>query len=501
MKDLYTGIDFAAAKEWGANTGNIDATFANFEAQAWEDTTFATILSAMREEDTFNTTKLLVQIADLIAEHKTREPIEKLNELRDYHIYLLDKNHSDLKDKEEMRAFIVKEFQKLSEKIAFRDREFIPTSRNDYSIKSNNKIISLKGFGEVFCAKFYKKLCGLRGVNIDLVNVSQAKNNIQIHESGSQEKIFEDMLNFFRREVQERLLWGKNLIIPGYIWWIEGGIWDTIWEWYSDATAALVAVVVQEALGANKRVLLEILKSVPGIMTTDPRLLRWTHMQAQVIEEMDFWIAKEVVGVRWAQAKLLNSYAMLPQVIRSWIDIRLRDPSDTHSTGTTISHSVESKKTWVEAVLWRKNVAIISMSSFSMNEGFIAKITEVVKKYASIDIIWTSETEFAFTVDMKEWITRDRVEAMIEELENNYLNKFGDKIVKTFHNGLLFCIGHNMKEAWIFAEAGAALRDKNINVELVSQGLMQRALVVWVANEDDVELWVQILHDRFQLSQ
>jgi len=500
MSELYRGIDFVAAKEWWANTGDIDATFENLEAQGWLNTTFATVLSAMREEDTFNTTKILVSIGESLAVWQESDALRELDELMKYHIYLLEKNHSDMSDKDTMQDFIVASFKALKEDIESRNRDYIPDNTNDYSIKVWEKTISLKWFWEVFCAQFYKKLSDIRRINIGLLDMSSSTNNITLRDTSSPEKIFWDTLDFFRRSVWKMLQDNQNLIVPWYIWGIEWGIGDTIWEWYSDSTAALIAVVAQEVFGEDKKVILDILKSVPGIMTTDPRLLTWTDREAQVIKEMNFWIAKEIVWVRWAQAKLLNSYAMLPQVIRSGIDIRLRDPSNQDSNWTLISHDVNSQKQWVEAVLPRKDTAFISISSFSMNEGFIAKITQIVKKYASIDIIWTSETEFAFTVDMKEWITRDGVNKMIAELEQWYLNKYGDSIKKSFHNGLLFCVWHNMKKTGILEKASAALSEKWINVELVSQWIMQRALVLWVSSEQELNDGVVILHDRFGLS-
>lgn len=498
MVHLYRGIDYVAWKEGWANTWDIDATFANLAAQSKLDTTFTTVLSAMREDKVFNTTALLVEVWELLAVWDDESAAVKLVELKDLHMYLLEKNHSDSKDRWEMMHFIEWNFNTLLWKILSRDASFIPKENNDYCIKLWDSLISLKGFGEVFCTNFYKKLADIRGLPLDIIDLSSQSHNIK--KQATKEKTFSRTLDFFRKNVWKKLISWNNIIIPGYIGGINGGIEKAIWEWYSDATAALVAITVKELLLKNKKVLLDILKSVPGIMSADPWMLEWSTQKAQVIEEMNFWIAKEIVWVRGAQAKLLNASTMFPEVIQSGVDIRLRDPKTPENAGTLISHNVESKSQGVQAVLGRRNVAMISISSFSMNEWFIAKITEVVKQYASIDIIWTSETEFAFTIDMKSWVPKRRVHKMIKKLESQYLNKFGDSIHNEFHNGLLFCIGHNMRKSWIFKKAWEALEEWNISANLVSQWLMQRALIIWVDDENDVPRWVQLLHETFSLS-
>lgn len=497
MLDFYAWIDYVVGKEWGANTGDIDTTFENLRKQSESDAIFITVLSAMREEDSFNTTKILVEIGELLAWWEQEKAIEKLNDLKEYHLYLLDKNFSDAQYRGKMVDFTTQVFQQITEKVIKRDRNFIPSDENDYSISSGWERISLKGFWEVFCAQFYKRLADMQGLDLGLIDISSQQNPIMVQESP--EKTFLNTLDFFREYVWNSLISGKNSIIPGYIGGISGGIGNAIGEGYSDATAALAAVTIQERL-KNKRVLLEILKSVPGIMSADPRMLGDSWEIARILEEINYWIAKEIVGVRWAQAKLLNPYTMLPPVIQSGVDIRLRDPKEQSNPWTLISHNVSPNIQGVQAILGRRNIAMISISSFSMNQWFIAKISQVIRKYASVDIIGTSETEFAFTVDMKSWVSKEKVHEMVRELKENYLNKQWDSIKEEYHAWLLFCIGHDMKQTGILEKAWAALRKSWISTNLVSQGLMQRALVLWVENEQDIPNWVQALHEEFWLS-
>ena len=498
MNDLYDWFDYIAGKEWWANTGNVDATFENLEAQSRIDNTiFSTVLSAMREEDTFNTTKILVEVGELLAGWDTPKAIKRINDLKDLHIYLLDKNHSDLSDREVMREFIIDSFHWLLAIVSQRDKEFVPSEENDYCVKTKDWLISLKWFWEVFCAQFYKKLCDIRWIDIGLLDISSQSNPI-VGQS-SEEKTFSDALDFFREYIGDKLVSWKNLIIPGYIWWIQWWIENAIWEGYSDATAALTAVTVKELLWEDKRVLLEVLKSVRWIMTTDPRLLEWSEEVAQVIREINFWVAKEIVWERGGQAKLLNSFVTLPQVTQSWIEVRLRNPQIIGDKGTLISNNTPNKK-GVEIVPWRQDIAIISMDSFSMSQWFIAKISTIIKKYTSVDVISTSETNYTFSVDMKSWAPKDRLEEMIQELEKTCLNKTGDVIIPYYNAGLIFCIGHDMNQPGIFEIAGAAMREAGINTMIISQWASQRALTIGVKDWNDVQKCVQLLHEKFELS-
>lgn len=58
-----------------------------------------------------------------------------------------------------MFRFIDEEFEKVSDMIQSADTsECTPSMENDFTIKSRGLLFSLKGFGEVFCARFYERL-------------------------------------------------------------------------------------------------------------------------------------------------------------------------------------------------------------------------------------------------------------------------------------------------------------------------------------------------------
>lgn len=495
---LYKGFDFVVAKEGGENTGNIDVTFENLVKAQERKAHFAVVVSAMRKEGEFNTTKMLESIGTKIATGDKEGALWELAQLEEFHKSLLDRNFSGNSDtRNQMFAFITEEFQRVRDRISTSQSQFLPSMKNDFSLQTiaTDDFFSLKGWGEVFCAQFYQRLLQLSGKEISFIDTSSQKNNI-IPWNDS----FEATLNYFRKSVAPRILRLSSglTLIPWYIGGINWGIDASIGSGYSDATAALTAVSVQEILGREKKVLLEILKSVDGIMSADPRLLD-DPASAQLIERLPFMIAKEIVGVRGAQAKLLNAEAMKPQVIRSGVSVRLRNPTKPESPGTIIDAVWDKNSFGVEAVLARDNVAFVSLSSIDMPQGYLARVLDIVKEYKSVDIVSCSETEFSFTVDTKKEWDRAAVEEMRQEIVREIFAGKEDDFNFTnvlYDQSLVFCIGQNMKDrVGLLAAATTALKDAGINVELVSQGQLQRAMTFGVASED-MRKAVNVLHEK-----
>lgn len=498
--NLYWWYDFVAAKEGWENTGNIDLTLENLIKAKEMSAHFAVVVSAMRKEWEFNTTQMLEKIGVLLAQGNKKDARIDLFQLRDFHKDLVERNFSWKSTiRNEMYSYINEEFQWVADMLDIIDiYQCIPRMQNDFCIRAWDDFFSLKGFGEVFCAKFYNKLLWLLEYSVNLEDISSQQNNIS-----SQGDSFENTLQFFRRSVTRNLLapfsQGMGLtLIPWYIWGIQWGIDASIGSWYSDATAALVAVSVQETLGKEKRVLLEILKSVDGILSADPRLLR-EPSQAQLIERLSFLSAKEFFGERWAQAKVLNSDAMRHQVIGSGISVRLRNPAHSESKGTIIDKNGDSESFGVEAVLKRDNVAFVSITSIDMPQGYLARAFGIIQKYKSVDITATSETEFSFTVDMKKPEDREVIETMRQEIVTELFQGKEDEfhyIEVLYNQSLIFCIGQNMEnKVGLLSEAAQALKEVWISAEIVSQAQQQRAMTFGVAS-GDAKNAVDILHQR-----
>jgi aspartokinase len=106
-----------------------------------------------------------------------------------------------------------------------------------------------------------------------------------------------------------------------------------------------------------------------------------------------------------------------------------------------------------------------------------------VKEYFSVDIISASETEVTFTIDGSKNITQ-KLDTLSERLRiecNIHKDTKMEFVEYEMDRALVFCIGQHMRNnVGLLARASTILSENNINIELVSQGRLQRAMVFGV---------------------
>lgn len=312
----------------------------------------------------FNTTDKLIQIWKALSEKSIDKEkiLELIKDLENFHLNIL--NEKFLHNKESIVKLIKNEFlgleNSINSYINSSDKTLIPNSWNDYSINlSDDKILPIIWFWEIF----------------------------EILSSKISKIIEKNRKNWFIP------------ILSWYIWIFEKWIESTIWRWYSDATAAITAIW----LSKNNKVILEIQKSVLGLLSGDPRILD-NPKDAVLIEKLDYLTAREITWDNWAQAKLLHHQTLRSEVQEAWIKIHLYDPFSNLSDWSWIDdqQSICELNSWVEFIWWRENMIFFTISSWKMFESWIlTRIFSIVDDYFSVDIVSTSETEVTFTIDWK----------------------------------------------------------------------------------------------------
>ncbi len=238
---------------------------------------------------------------------------------------------------------------------------------------------------------------------------------------------------------------------------------------------------------------LEIQKSVKGMLSSDPRVVKWK--KTKLIEQIDYLTAKEITGIRWAQAKLLHNQVLRKELQEAWIKVRLFDPF-SDSKGTLISKLKNTESSGVEFIWGRLWVTFFSISSWKMaGEWILSQVFSIVKEYASVDIISTSETELSFTIDS--WLSQKKLDEMTLKIrasldiqEDGYEN-----FVKYEKNkALVFCVWQNLYHSkWTLWKAATALSKWWINIEMVSQWIMERAIVFGI-NSKELNTAINLLH-------
>lgn len=497
-------ITFLIKKLWWENAAELDWSSKNIFNDYNKWIKQAVIVSAIRWPD-FNTTDNLIQIWNLLAQKDINKEkvIDLLKKLEKFHIEILDKKIKC--NKVEIEKLIKKEFLNLTKDIEYyiksNSKTIIPSSLNDYSINIwTDKILPIIGFWETLSCKIYSEVINtiswnwLCAKSVDLSNLVEVwelkwKNDREIFDLLSS-KIANIVTNNIKKWIIPILSW--------YIWIFENWIENAIWRGYSDATAAITSVWLARQWN---NVILEIQKSVKWLLSADPKILD-NPKEAKLIKNLNYLTAREITWDNWAQAKLLHYQTLRSEVQEAWIKIHLYDPFSTESNWSWIDDNQHEcdLDTSVEFVWWRKNIIFFTISSWKMFEKWIlTRLFSIVDDYFSVDIVSTSETEVTFTIDWKncnDKILNEMTKKIKDEfsMENNNFMEF---VEYKKNKSLVFCVWQHMKDRiWVLSKATKALSENGVNIEIISQWLIQRAIVFWI-NENDMKKSINALHKAF----
>ncbi|WP_019934864.1 lysine-sensitive aspartokinase 3 [Oceanimonas smirnovii] len=192
-----------------------------------------------------------------------------------------------------------------------------------------------------------------------------------------------------KAEVEKELkpLCDKQLVVTqGFIGAAPDGRTTTLGRGGSDFSAALLT----EALNASA---VQIWTDVPGIYTTDPRLVS----EARAIPEISFSEASEMATFG---AKVLHPATLQPAV-RCQIPVFVGSSRAPEEGGTWIRNSTPSQPLF-RALALRRNQVLLTLTSQSMFQahGFLAEVFGILAKHKiSVDLITTSEISVSLTLD------------------------------------------------------------------------------------------------------
>ncbi|WP_105744087.1 lysine-sensitive aspartokinase 3 [Cronobacter dublinensis] len=176
------------------------------------------------------------------------------------------------------------------------------------------------------------------------------------------------------------------IITQGFIGSEAKGRTTTLGRGGSDYTAALLA----EALQARR---VDIWTDVPGIYTTDPRVVP----AAKRIDEIAFEEAAEMATFG---AKVLHPATLLPAV-RSDIPVFVGSSKDPQAGGTLVCNKTTHPPLF-RALALRRKQTLLTLHSLNMlhSRGFLAEVFSILARHnISVDLITTSEVSVALTLD------------------------------------------------------------------------------------------------------
>ncbi len=366
----------------------------------------------------------------------------------------------------------------------------LPSDENDYIIYDEYwKPHSIMGFWEVLSAKIFSSIIN----ELSEIESPEIQSTVIDTSNAIWEIIWWNAFTTLSTNLSEKVNSESSIsIVPWYVGWFKQWIEIAVWRGYSDATAAALAVGMKNSW--VDEVTLEIQKSVRGMLSADPRTLE-NYEDAKLIEFINYIFAKEIIG--WAKAKLLHDQALRKEVIESWVKVKIFNPFDPTSHGTIIWENLWKSKKWIQFVWWKEAI-FFSVSSITDMWGpwILAKIFEVVKDYASVDIVSSSETEVSFSIEA--W-TASQLKKIQEKLKKVFnIQRNGKHNFVSYSNGkaTIHCVGNLKWIQWLSSEASTLLTQNGINIEISSQWKQERAMIFGIAKKD-MKKAVNALHDYF----
>ncbi|MGB3254207.1 lysine-sensitive aspartokinase 3 [Buttiauxella gaviniae] len=277
------------------------------------------------------------------------------------------------------------------------------------------------------------------------------------------------------QQLQPRL--AQSLVITqGFIGSEAKGRTTTLGRGGSDYTAALLG----EALHASR---VDIWTDVPGIYTTDPRVVP----AAKRIDKIAFEEAAEMATFG---AKVLHPATLMPAV-RSDIPVFVGSSKDPKAGGTLVCNKTENPPLF-RALALRRKQTLVTLNSLSMlhSHGFLAEVFNILAQHnVSVDLITTSEVSIALTLD-----TTGATSNSDSPLTTSLLTELSSlcRVEVEENLALIAIIGNKLSQACGVGKEVFGVLDP-FNIRMICYGASSYNLCFLVPG-DDAEQVVQTLH-------
>lgn len=351
---------FIIAKFGGTSVANFDAMNKSADVVLSNSHVRVVVLSASA-----GITNLLIELAEGCDTDKRNQLLQKVQDIQ-YAII----------DKLQYADVIREEIDRLLENIAhLADSASLATSD-----ALTDEMVS---YGELMSTLLFVEVLRQRGANSQWFDVRKVMKT-----DGSFGKAEPDLLQL-KEAAQLQLLprlQDSLVITQGFIGQDSKGRTTTLGRGGSDYTAALLA----EVLNLSR---VDIWTDVPGIYTTDPRVVP----AAQRIDEIAFDEAAEMATFG---AKILHPATLLPAV-RAGIPVFVGSSKDPEAGGTLVCDKTVNAPQF-RALALRRKQTLLTLHSLKMlhARGFLAEIFTILLRHnISVDLITTSEVSVALTLD------------------------------------------------------------------------------------------------------
>lgn len=351
---------FVVAKFGGTSVADYDAMNRSADVVLADPNTRLVVLSASA-----GVTNLLVSLSEGL---ETTERFVKLDALRKIQFDILERLQNPNVIREEVERLL----------------ENITTLAEAASLATSTALTDeLVSHGELMSTLLFVEIMRERNIQAQWFDVRKVMRTSD--RFGRAEPDVEALAELTNQQLAPRLDEGI-VITQGFIGSEAKGRTTTLGRGGSDYTAALLG----EALHATR---VDIWTDVPGIYTTDPRVV-------SAAKRIDVIAFEEAAEMATFGAKVLHPATLLPAV-RSDIPVFVGSSKDPKAGGTLVCKKTENPPLF-RALALRRKQTLVTLHSHNMlhSRGFLAEVFGILARHnISVDLITTSEVSIALTLD------------------------------------------------------------------------------------------------------
>lgn len=351
---------FVVAKFGGTSVADYDAMNRSADVVLADPNTRTVVLSASA-----GVTNLLVSLSEGL---EATERFVKLDALRKIQFDILERLQNPNVIREEVERLL----------------ENITTLAEAASLATSTALTDeLVSHGELMSTLLFVEIMRERNIQAQWFDVRKVMRTSD--RFGRAEPDVEALAELTNQQLAPRLDEGI-VITRGFIGSEAKGRTTTLGRGGSDYTAALLG----EALHATR---VDIWTDVPGIYTTDPRVV-------SAAKRIDVIAFEEAAEMATFGAKVLHPATLLPAV-RSDIPVFVGSSKDPKAGGTLVCKKTENPPLF-RALALRRKQTLVTLHSHNMlhSRGFTAEVFGITARHnISVDLITTSEVSIALTLD------------------------------------------------------------------------------------------------------
>ena len=351
---------FVVAKFGGTSVADYDAMNRSADVVLADPNTRMVVLSASA-----GVTNLLVSLSEGL---EATERFVKLDALRKIQFDILERLQNPNVIREEVERLL----------------ENITTLAEAASLATSTALTDeLVSHGELMSTLLFVEIMRERNIQAQWFDVRKVMRTSD--RFGRAEPDVEALAELTSQQLAPRLEEGI-VITQGFLGSEAKGRTTTLGRGGSDYSAALLG----EALHATR---VDIWTDVPGIYTTDPRVV-------SAAKRIDVIAFEEAAEMATFGAKVLHPATLLPAV-RSDIPVFVGSSKDPQAGGTLVCKKTENPPLF-RALALRRRQTLVTLHSHNMlhSRGFLAEVFGILARHnISVDLITTSEVSIALTLD------------------------------------------------------------------------------------------------------